>query len=145
MNGKKRRRKQEVERRLKWAHKRKRKPLDENLKINFVSDGWYISYKVCIYGWKLTLELPRRRWCDAVVGNSLLSVTVVRSLVDFRQHNETTLSEQVRSNVECDVFNGCQAKQKQRIKYFFFTWHLLKIFIFVECHMEWKQTNKKKN
>lgn len=53
-----------------------------------------------MYG--LTFELPRRRWCDAT-GAVLLSVTAVRSLVDFRQHKDITLSEHVRSNVECDV------------------------------------------
>lgn len=50
----------------------------------------------------LTFELPRRRWCDAT-GAVLVSVTFVRSLVDFRQHNDATLSEHVRSSVECDV------------------------------------------
>lgn len=49
----------------------------------------------------VTLELPRRLWC--VTGVLFWSVTFVKSLVDFRQRNETTLSEHVRSSVECDV------------------------------------------
>lgn len=65
---------------------------------------------VCIYymwiTWnnkcRLTFELPRRRWWDAT-GAALLSVTAVRSLVDFRQQRDITLSEHVRSSVECDV------------------------------------------
>lgn len=44
-----------------------------------------------------TFELPRRRGsgCTGVCASEIL----VKSLVDFRQRNDTTLSEQVRSNV----------------------------------------------
>lgn len=61
---------------------------------------------------RLTFELPRRRWCDATGAVLLSLVTAVRSLVDFRQLKDITLSEHVRSNVECDV---CKAYIKMNI------------------------------
>lgn len=58
----------------------------------------------------LTLELPRRLWV-VTTGVLLLSAaggSSVRSLVDFRYRSETTLSEHVRSRVECDVCRTCK-------------------------------------
>lgn len=72
---------------------------------------WCRHPSTLLFYFPFTLELPRRLGV-VTTGVLLLSAagggSSVRSLVDFRYRNETTLSEHVRSSVEWDVCKTCK-------------------------------------